>query len=157
MAAGGFYKIAPAEAGDDWVRGIMLLLLFLMKGFCTMNEPQLKELSALLDMFARRYPDRSPESIKETFLTSEIPDCLSIATRKIRRVNFLHHGKGHSLVEFVDDILHPISLDSSSGCGSYQYVAQDSKLLCFWNAVFWLTCLASAYLRQIASKTRCAL
>ncbi len=31
-----------------------------------MNEPQLKELSDLLGMFSRRYPDRSPESIKET-------------------------------------------------------------------------------------------
>lgn len=31
-----------------------------------MNEAQLKNLYALLDMFAKRYPGRSPEAIKET-------------------------------------------------------------------------------------------
>ena len=30
-----------------------------------MNQLQLKELSELLDMFSKRYPDRSPESIKQ--------------------------------------------------------------------------------------------
>ena len=31
-----------------------------------MNELQLKELSALLETFSRRYPDRSPDNIKKT-------------------------------------------------------------------------------------------
>lgn len=31
-----------------------------------MNEAQLKNLSTLLDMFSKRYPDRSPEAIQET-------------------------------------------------------------------------------------------
>lgn len=31
-----------------------------------MNELQLKELSELLGMFSRRYPDRSPDNIKKT-------------------------------------------------------------------------------------------
>ena len=31
-----------------------------------MNEPQLKELYFLLDMFSKRYPDRSPESVRQT-------------------------------------------------------------------------------------------
>lgn len=31
-----------------------------------MNEEQLKELYALLDMFQKKYPDRSPEEVKKT-------------------------------------------------------------------------------------------
>lgn len=35
-----------------------------------MNESQLKTLYALLDMFKKRYPDKSPEAVKETIKES---------------------------------------------------------------------------------------
>lgn len=35
-----------------------------------MNESQLKTLYALLDMFSKRYPDKSPEAVKETIKES---------------------------------------------------------------------------------------
>ena len=35
-----------------------------------MNESQVQTLYALLDMFAKRYPDKSPEAVKETLTTS---------------------------------------------------------------------------------------